>query len=410
MNVDDSAEIFPRIEPKYNLKTKSTEKNGKKIEKVIYLFNNERINKVLKTQRKIRLKPINLNENNINEKEESQNGNKTKDFKLIINNELISDRSKKSNNLQLKKNYSNLYDKILFDCKSNINDNNQQEIVSSDKKINTKRFIGKKSHYFKLNNNNLISHKIKKSNFSGRNIKYNNIVSSNTNISNCNVINKRRNNLSLEGFPFLNDYQKNNNNTVNEKESNNVTNSNNVSRNSPQAKLTSKNAKSSFNLLISNLISRKNSGRERKSSGKKYNKKWDLPKAISFKKISGRYKENKNLLKYCMLERIKDYSPNYGSVLCYGQKAFVQYGKDNEKEFKNFKINMTRKVICNNKVLNNYGSNYNIINIIKEEEEKKKKRKIKKLGHLFNIEEQFNYFINKNKCFSSNPTYNLDKK
>ena len=409
MNADDSVDIFPRIEPKYNLKTKLT---GKKLDKGIYLFNNERINKVLKTQRKIRLKPINLNEYNINEKEENQNDNNTKDIKLIINKELISDRSKKSNNRLLKKNISNLYDKILSDCKSNINDNKQQDNITSEKGINTKRVERKKSHYFKINKNNIISHKIKKPNFSGRNnIKSNNIYSSNTNISNFNDINKRNKKLSLEGFPFLNDYQKKNNSTVNEKESNKIINStNNGSNNGLQEKITSKNNKSKFNIFISNLVLKQKSSQERKSSGKIYNKKWDLPKVISFKKIRGRYKENKNLLKYCFLERIKDYSPNYGLVLCNSQKAFVQYGKDNKKEFKNYKVNMIRKAICNQKILNNSGSNYNIINLIKEEEEKKKKRKNKKLEQLFNIEEQFNYFIKKNKCFSNNSMNNLDKK
>ena len=413
MNGDDLVDIFPRIEPKYNLKTKLTDKKGKKLDKGIYLFNNERINKVLKTQRKIRLKPINLNEYNINEKEENQKDNKSKDFKLIINKELISDRSKKSNNLQLKKSYSNLYNKILSNCKSSINDNKQQDNTTCDKGTSSKRIGNTKSHYFKINNNNIISHKIKRPNLSGRNnIKSNNIYSSNTNISSFNDINKRKNKLSLEGFPFLNDYQKKNNSTVHEKESNNIiNNNNNTSHNSRlQEKLSSKNSKSNFNIFISQLVSKKKNNQERKFSGKIYNKKWDLPKVISFKKIRGRYKENKNLLKYCFLERIKDYSPKYGLVLCNSQKAFVQYGKDNKKEFKNYKINMIRKAICNHKMLNSSGSNYNIINLIKEEEEKKKKRKIKKLEQLFNIEEQFNYFINKNKCISNDSMNNLDKK
>jgi hypothetical protein len=413
MNGDDLVDIFPRIEPKYNLKTKLTDKKGKKLDKGIYLFNNERINKVLKTQRKIRLKPINLNEYNINEKEENQKDNKSKDFKLIINKELISDRSKKSNNLQLKKSYSNLYNKILSNYKSSINDNKQQDNTTCDKGTSSKRIGNTKSHYFKINNNNIISHKIKRPNLSGRNnIKSNNIYSSNTNISSFNDINKRKNKLSLEGFPFLNDYQKKNNSTVHEKEINNIINyDNNASHNSRlQEKLSSKNSKSNFNIFISQLVSKKKNNQERKFSGKIYNKKWDLPKVISFKKIRGRYKENKNLLKYCFLERIKDYSPKYGLVLCNSQKAFVQYGKDNKKEFKNYKINMIRKAICNQKILNNSGSNYNIINLIKEEEEKKKKRKNKKLEQLFNIEEQFNYFIKKNKCFSNNSMNNLDKK
>ena len=42
--------------------------------------------------RKIRLKPINLYEYNINEREENKNENKSKDFKLIINKELINDK------------------------------------------------------------------------------------------------------------------------------------------------------------------------------------------------------------------------------------------------------------------------------------------------------------------------------
>jgi len=410
MNADDLVE-FPRIEPKYNLKAKLTDKKGKKLDKGIYLFDNEKINKVLKTQRKIKLKPIKLNEYSIKENEENQNDNKTKDFNLIINKELISDRSRKPNNLQLKKNYSNLYDKILSDGKSSINDNKQQDNTTSDKGLSTKRIENSKSQYFKINNNYIISDKIKRPKLSGRNnIKYNNISSSNTFISNLNDINKRKNKLSLEGFPFLNDYQKKNNSTVEEKENNNIImNTNNGSYNTPHEKLTSKNAKSSFNLFISNLTSKKKNNRERKFSGKIYHKKWDLPKVISFKKISGRYKENKNLLKNSYLERIKDYSPNYGPILCNNQKAFVQYGKDNKKEFKNYKINMIRKAICNHKMLNSSGSNYNIINLIKEEEEKKKKRKIKKLESLFNIEEQFNYITNKNKCIPNNSANNLNK-
>jgi hypothetical protein len=161
-------------------------------------------------------------------------------------------------------------------------------------------------------------------------------------------------------------------------------------------------SKSSENIFISNinLNSDRRSGRQRKLSGKIYNKKWNLPKVISFDKISGRNKENKNPIKHHYCERIFEYSPNYNVILSNEQKAYINLGNsnDNINKIKNYKSNVTRKYLCNHlNIINNSGDYYNILNVIKKEEEKQKKKKVQNMEKKLNTLEEINYLINKKK-------------
>ena len=125
-----------------------------------------------------------------------------------------------------------------------------------------------------------------------------------------------------------------------------------------------------------------------------YKKKWDLPKSFSFAKLIGRKPESKNLIKFHCLERLYEYSPKYDSVLSNGNKAYIQYNPDPNKDFNRYKKFMTRKFICNHmSIVNNPGNNYNIMNLLNEI--KLKKQKIINKKKLNKILEEFIYFNKK---------------
>ena len=127
---------------------------------------------------------------------------------------------------------------------------------------------------------------------------------------------------------------------------------------------------------------------------KKYRKKWDLPHALSFDKLSGR-DEKKTKRKFTKIQGTKNYTPNYNSIFLDTSKTFVHYGKNVKTDFQNRKTDMTRKTICNyRKLIDSLGSNYSVINLIREERRKKKEKRIKKRKELFG---QFYEFIDNDK-------------
>ena len=96
-----------------------------------------------------------------------------------------------------------------------------------------------------------------------------------------------------------------------------------------------------------------------------YTKKWDLPKSFSFEKLVGRKRETKNPIKFHFLERLCEYTPKYDSVLSNGNKAYINYNPDLNKDFNHYKKYITRKFICNNtNIMNNPGNNYNRLNLL----------------------------------------------
>ena len=119
-----------------------------------------------------------------------------------------------------------------------------------------------------------------------------------------------------------------------------------------------------------------------------------MPKSFSFDKLIGRKPESKNLIKFHCLERLYEYSPKYDSVLSNGNKAYIKYNPDSNKDFNGYKKFMTRKFICNHmSIVNNPGNNYNIMNLLNEI--KLKKRKIINRKKLNKILEEFIYFNKK---------------
>ena len=123
----------------------------------------------------------------------------------------------------------------------------------------------------------------------------------------------------------------------------------------------------------------------KKYEDRHYLKKWDLPKAMTFDKISGRVpKKTKSVIKFDKIEGTRSYFPNYKSIFYDLSKNYVRYGKDKKAYFQNIKSGVTRKTICNSqKLSNNSGSNYSVINTIKEEKRKKKEEKIKRMKNMF---------------------------
>lgn len=368
---NDSLDNFPKITSKYNHDNNDNKNNIYRINKSYDNSSN------IISPRRIRLHPINLlNLNKIEKKvyiNEIINDNNSN----IINNniKIFSNRNKKLNKLQIK----------------------HTNIIPNDEKLKINDYNNKQKHNIFSYVNNQVSNRVpsnkKKFNLLfSRN--YSNISTQKTNIN----LNKR--NFSLDNLSYVND-TKENNNSLNDNK-----NSNNHNNNSSKKVLSSRpKSISSENIFISNvsLNSDRRSGRVRKLTGKIYNKKWNLPKVISFDKITGRYKDNKNPIKHHYFERMYDYNPNYDLILSNDRKAYVNMGNDDKNKFKNYKINMTRKYLCNQKnIINNAGDYYNILNVIKEEKEKKKKMKAKILEKQFNFLEEFNLLINKNKNNSKN--------
>ena len=116
---------------------------------------------------------------------------------------------------------------------------------------------------------------------------------------------------------------------------------------------------------------------------KHYTKRWNLPKSFSFDKTTGREKIIKNPIKLHCIERFFEYNPKYDSVLS-RSNSYVKFNNDIRNNFKLYKINNTRKYVCNRfNIMNNPSNNYNIINILNEHKlmlqkklEKKNKFKI----------------------------------
>ena len=167
--------------------------------------------------------------------------------------------------------------------------------------------------------------------------------------------------------------------SLNKKDHNNLKNINylnlsNVNNNSLEISEHNKFSPLSKNIFISKL-NLKSNRKEKKIKYDKYKKKWDLPKSFSFEKISGRQKHSKNPIKLQKLERLFEYKPNYDSILCNENKAYVKYNNNFKKDFKTIKINSHRKYICNwSNIMNNPGNNYNIINVLNKQKEIQQKK------------------------------------
>ena len=117
---------------------------------------------------------------------------------------------------------------------------------------------------------------------------------------------------------------------------------------------------------------------------KKYEKKWNSPKAFTFDKVSGRKKIGiNNRIKNSRIEITKNYNPNYNYIYSDTSKSFVKYDKNNVKNFQKTKSGIIRKTICNYKNVFHSSENYNIINAIIEEKKKIKEEKIKKMKKKF---------------------------
>lgn len=359
MSIEESKEKFPNLIPKNRHKEKIN----------VFKYYNDNIknnfeNKDKKTnlneivlQRNRKLKPINLinfygperiiNNNDIVEKE--NNGN------FIIKKDIIKDintnKNKKLKKLFSRNKSSLSYNQMSKDSKTKIEQQIQNQFLSNKiKKLNL------------LNNSRLLNtnSRVKSNyNFSKKNFSSDNISLSNESKKNLETSNDK-------------DYLK-------------------------RKKIFSSKSKSSQNIFLANIDIRSVSsrGRKRKENGKKYKKKWNLPKIMSFDKITGRYKKNKNPIKFHEFERMYDYSPKYDVVKFNDQKVYLNLGLEKNIKFKNYKINITRKYLCNRRnLINSSGDYYNILRVLKEEKEKKNKIK-SELGKKFNIIEEYKYYNNK---------------
>ena len=149
-------------------------------------------------------------------------------------------------------------------------------------------------------------------------------------------------------------------------------------------------------IFISKLnIKTKTTPKHKNLKSIKYIKKWELPKSFSFEKLTGRVKEIKSPIKLKILQRLYEYTPNYDSILCNDNKAYVKYNPDLNQDFKQYKKYKTRKFVYNNSnIINNPGNNYNIINMINERKIKERKKIDEK--KLLKIMEDFIYNYKKN--------------
>ena len=126
-----------------------------------------------------------------------------------------------------------------------------------------------------------------------------------------------------------------------------------------------------------------------------YVKKWDIPKSLSFDKLTGREGKINNPIKFHYLERLHNYTPIYDLVSCNDNKSYIKYNPNLNIEFNQYKKNMTRKFICDHlNLMNNPGNNYNILNYLN-------KRKFENLKKILGkkkqnrTEEKFVYFNKK---------------
>jgi len=132
-----------------------------------------------------------------------------------------------------------------------------------------------------------------------------------------------------------------------------------------------------------------------------YEKKWNLPKCLSFNKNLGRNTFNGNSIRFKKVEEFRNYNPKYDYIFPNTNKNIVFYGNKGNYNIKNYKLMSTRKALC--KYINNnysFDDTYNIMKIIKSEKEKKR---LKKIERLKNISGQLNEYLNeKNKIKEMN--------
>ena len=375
MSVDklknESLELFPKITSKYN--RDNDEKNN------IYRINESYENQINKNaSRKIALKPLNIKNNKYDPNE---------NIKVIIfvNDDTNKNENKNNKDLTILKG-KNIKLKKIHTKNDNILSNDEKsthKLKKILKLLNSKKPLNKKKHnlLFQRNNSNLVC-----SNSSNANI---NVFKNCFSLDNLSCLNETKDNTKI-----LNENQKINDNQNNDE-------------NRKKVKFSKSQSKSTENIFLSNinLNSIGRSGRVRKLSGKIYNKKWNLPKVISFDKISGRNKENKNPIKIHYCERIYNYTPNYDLVLNNSQKAYINLGNSNNNlnKIKNYKINATRKYLCNHlNIINNTADYYNIINVINKERERRRKKQAHNMERKLNALEEMNYLINKKEMIQNN--------
>ena len=127
-----------------------------------------------------------------------------------------------------------------------------------------------------------------------------------------------------------------------------------------------------------------------------YEKKWNLPKCLSFNKNLGRNTFNGNSIRFKKVEEFRNYNPKYDYIFPNTNKNIVFYGNKGKYNIKNYKLISTRKALC--KYINNnysFDDTYNIMKIINSEKEKKR---LKKIEGLRNVSSQLNEYLNeKNK-------------
>lgn len=124
-----------------------------------------------------------------------------------------------------------------------------------------------------------------------------------------------------------------------------------------------------------------------------YEKKWNVPKCLSFSKIIGR--NSGKLFKRTKFIDFKDYNPNYDYVFPNTNKSIVYY-KSNSINFNKYKKISTRRTLFN--YINSHFSfddSYNIININNLRKEKIKINKIERLKNKYG--QLYEYLKYKNK-------------
>lgn len=396
----DSKNDSRKILPKINWKTKN-EENYPSIDKE---QNSENLK--CNTTREKEIKPINLNL-----KKNSSNYHLIKIFKLNrdekkfdkidlkinnrnTNNYLPSNQKKISIELVKDKKINileHLFPLVLKNSKNNIPKNNITNQPKEDNLLDkndiyrikniAKKFVNKSA----ILNNKLITNKI-------HNLKLPNKED---------YFFKRylfRNNDLLSGHPhstsnasIVNEIGKNNNSNINFNKMQNsfINNSINTRELSlpsvfdKEKKDNEKDNERSIFISRLNIKSTRKTKEHKYFKHKHYTKRWNLPKSFSFDKTTGREKIIKNPIKLHCIERFFEYNPKYDSVLS-RSNSYVKFNNDIRNNFKLYKINNTRKYVCNRfNIMNNPSNNYNIINILNEHKlmlqkklEKKNKFKI----------------------------------
>ena len=343
------------------------------------------------------LKPVNIKKPIINHLIKKTNLNKEE---IKINNKDLEKEENKNN-----------YSPLDFNKYSN------ESITSKSKKINMKDFgmallSRSKSQ---LNNNESDNKKfqnvfnmidIYKSNSINKKQENTPVVANNklipNKLLNINLSNKEKNNLELKNKYYHLGYSpssafkatpKNNNLIINLRKNRNIKINTPIQRLLPKLNTSLSKEKKEDNIkkiFISGLNdeSSQNSKRFRNLKQNSYIKKWDLPKTFSFDKVIGRQKKIKNPIKLHLLERFYEYSPKYDSVLCNNSKSFVKYDNDIKTDFKQYKINETRKYVFKRlNIMNSPSNNYNIIHLLNDKKQKEKekieKRKESKILEYF---------------------------